>query len=167
MTGLTSSGDGGAVPSALGHLRVLDLAGPMGQRCSKLMADMGADVIKVEPPGGDQARSVGPFYGGGRNPEGSLYFLNFNTNKRSITVDLDSKKGQDLLRQLAATADVLVESFGPGYLDGLGLGFKSLERINPGLVMTSITTFGQSGPYKDFQGTDLVAQALRPGESKQ
>ena len=147
-------------PTALGHLRVLDLAGPMGQRCSKLMADMGADVIKVEPPEGDPARHTGPFFEGKAHPEGSLYFLNFNTNKRSITLDLTSRDGRDLFHRLAATADVLVESFAPGYLDSLGVGFKSLRRTNPGLVMTSITPFGQTGPYKDFHGTDLVAQAM-------
>ncbi|MBI4299159.1 MAG: CoA transferase [Chloroflexi bacterium] len=154
---VSSKGDGIA---ALGHLRVVELAGPMGQHCGKLMADMGADVIKVEPPEGDFARSVGPFFRGEPHPEGSLYFLNFNTNKRSITLDLKSEADRDVLKRLAATADVLTESFQPGYLDSLGLGYDDLRRINPGLVMTSITVFGQTGPYKDFVGTDLVAQAM-------
>ena len=153
-------GNGIENPTALGHLRVLDLAGPIGQRCSKLMADMGADVIKVEPPEGDPARHIGPFFQGDPHPEGSLYFLNFNTNKRSVTLDLSARKERDLLRQMVATTDVLVESFAPGYLDSMGLGFKNLRRENPALVMTSITPFGQSGPYRDFQGTDLVAQAM-------
>ncbi|MBI4298629.1 MAG: CoA transferase [Chloroflexi bacterium] len=146
--------------TALGHLRVLELAGPPGQHCGKLMADMGADVIKIEPPEGDFARSVGPFYKDMPNREGSLYFLNFNTNKRSITLDMKSEADRDVLRRLAATADVVIESFQPGYLDSLGLGYKDLSRINPGLVMTSITSFGQTGPYRNYLGTDLVAQAM-------
>ena len=160
MTSQASFENGSNPPSALGHLRVLDLAGPLGQHCSKLMADMGADVIKVEPPEGDSARYVAPFAKDNRHPDGSLYFLSFNTNKRSVTLDLTSRRGRDLLRRLAATADVLVESFSPGYMDDLGLGYKSLSRVNPALVMTSVTPFGQTGPYKDFLGTDLVAQAL-------
>ncbi|MBI4298898.1 MAG: CoA transferase [Chloroflexi bacterium] len=157
-TGVSSSrGDG---VTALGHLRVLELAGPAGQACGKLMADMGADVIKVEPPEGDFARSVGPFYKDTPNPEGSIYFLNFNTNKRSITLDLKSEADRDTFRRLAATADVVIESFQPGYLDSLGLGYKDLSKINPGLVITSITAFGQTGPYRNYLGTDLVAQAM-------
>ena len=149
-----------AKPTALGHLRVLDLAGLEAQYCAKLLADLGADVIKVEPPEGDSTRYMAPFARDIRDPEGSLYFINYNTNKRSLTLDLTSRDGRNLLGRLVATADVLVESFMPGHLDHLGLGFKRLSRINPGLVMVSITPFGQSGPYKGFLGSDLTAQAM-------
>ena len=147
-------------PSALGHLRVLDLAGPEGQFCGKVMADLGADVIKVEQPDGDPARHMAPFAGDTRHAEASLNFINYNTNKRSLALDLTSKDGQELLLRLVATADILVESFTPGYLDSLGLGFKRLARINPSLVMTSISPFGQSGPYRRYLGSELVAQAM-------
>ncbi|MBI4299308.1 MAG: CoA transferase [Chloroflexi bacterium] len=160
MTSQSSSNSRGGEISALGHLRVLELPGVTGLHLGKILADMGADVIKVEPPEGDFARSVGPFYKDMPHPEGSLYFLNFNTNKRSIVIDLTSQEGQRLFRRLVATADVVIESFQPGYLDSLGLGYKELSRLNPGLVTTSITPFGQTGPYKDFVGTDLIAQAM-------
>ena len=138
----------------------MDLAGPLGQCFGKLLADLGADVIKVEPAEGDPARCLVPFAGVLPLPEGSLSFLNYNTNKRSIILDLASRDGKRLLRQLAVTSDVLVESFTPGYLDSLGLGYRSLSRINPGLIMTSITPFGLKGPHSHFQGSELVTQAM-------
>ena len=147
-------------PSALGHLRVLELGGPVGQHCGKLLADMGADVVKIEPPDGDPARMTGPFAQGVEHPEGSLYFLYFNTNKRSLVLDLASDADRTRLRRLAATADIVLDSFPPGFLDGRSLGYRSLSRINPALVMTSITPFGLTGPYRDFAGSDLVAQAM-------
>ena len=146
--------------SALGHLRVLDLAGNDGQYCGKLFADLGADVIKIEPPGGDPARYMAPFAEDSQGDEHSLRFLNFNTNKRSVTLDLTSDQGQDTLRRLASTADVLIETFTPGYLDKVGLGYDSLSAVNPALVMASITPFGQTGPNKELQGSDLIAQAM-------
>ena len=147
-------------PSALGHLRVLDLTGPDGQYCGKLLADLGADVIKVEPPDGDTARRMAPFARDSANPEASLYFINYNTNKRSLVLDLTSGSGRRTFRSLVAGADVLLESFTPGYLENLRLGFKRLSRINRALVMTSITPFGQSGPRSGMLGSDLVAQAM-------
>ena len=146
--------------SALGHLRVLELGGPMGQHCGKLLADMGADVVKIEPPGGDPARRTGPFAREVEDPERSLYFLYFNTNKRSLVLDLASAAGRTHLRRLAATADVVIDSFPPGFLDEQGVGYRSLSRVNPALVMTSITPFGLTGPYRSFAGSDLVAQAM-------
>ena len=146
--------------SALGHLRVLELGGPMGQHCGKLLADMGADVVKIEPPGGDPARRTGPFARDVEDPEGSLYFLYFNTNKRSLVLDLASAADRTRLRRLAATADVVLDSFPPGFLDEQGVGYRSLSRVNPALVMTSITPFGLTGPYRSFAGSDLVAQAM-------
>lgn len=144
---------------ALSDLRVLDLADQKGQYCTKLLADLGADVIKVEPPGGDAARNIGPFFHDDLDPEKSLYFFHFNTSKRSVTLDLNSLEGQKSFKKLVQTADVLVETFQPGYLDGLGLGYETLEGLNPGLVMTSITGFGRTGPWSSYKSSDLVGMA--------
>jgi benzylsuccinate CoA-transferase BbsE subunit len=149
-----------AADTALGDLRVLDLAGPMGLYCTKQLADLGADVIKVEPPGGDPSRSVGPFYHDEPDPEKSLYWFHFNTSKRSITLNIEAADGKDIVRRLVAKADIMVETFPPGYLDSLGLGYSALKEINPRLILTSITPFGQTGPYRDFKGSDLVGQAM-------
>ena len=146
--------------SALQGLRVLDLADEKGAFCTKLLADMGADVIKIEPPGGDSTRNIGPFANDIPHPERSLYFWYHNTSKRGITLDLGSNKGQEIFRKLVCTADVVVETFSPGYLKKLGLGYEALQKFNPRLIMTSITSFGQTGPYKDYKSCDLVASAL-------
>src|SRR3972149_3692545 len=114
--------------SALGDIRVLDLAGEIGQYCTKLLADLGADVIKIEPPGGDPVRALGPFHKAQPALHKSLYWLNLNPSKRSVTLDIAAPEGRKLFERLAATADVVVESFEPGYLDGLGLGYKALSR---------------------------------------
>ena len=145
---------------ALGHLRVLDLAGLEGQYAGKLFADLGADVIKIEPPGGDSTRAMAPFAGDVPDAETSLVFLNYNSNKRSAIVDLDTETGQETLKRLASTADVLIESNRPGYLDGLGLGYGDLSMMNPAIVFVSVTPFGQAGPYSGFEGSELVAQAM-------
>src|ERR1044071_6386439 len=105
-----------APPGALEGLRVLDLAGPMGAYCGKLMADLGADVIRVEPPDGDVSRQLPPFYQDQPGAERSLYYWHFNTNKRGVTLNLDSPSGRDLFQQLARTADIVIETFQPGYL---------------------------------------------------
>ncbi len=116
--------------TALGDLRVLDLTNESGLYCTKLLADLGADVIKVEPPGGDPTRTIGPFLDDEPHPERSLYFFHFNTNKRSITLDLETCDGQDIFRRLAATADVIVETFPPRYLDDRGIGYQALRALN-------------------------------------
>jgi len=144
----------------LGGYRVLDLAGPMGVYCGKLMADMGADVIKIEPPGGDPMREIGPFIGGQPGPGRSLYWLHFNTNKRSVTLDINTAEGVAALRRLVLASDVLLETGPPGYMDSLGLGYESLLADAPMLVYCSITPFGQMGPYRDFKGSDLVGFAM-------
>lgn len=146
--------------TALGDLRVLDLADGKGVYCAKLLADMGADVIKVEPPGGDHTRRLGPFYGDVPDPEKSIFFWHFNTNRRSITLNIEHPGGQALFKRLIASADVLLETFPPGYLDGLGLGFATLHDLNTRLIVTSITDFGQTGPYKDYRGSDLIGLAM-------
>ena len=147
-------------PRPLSGYRVLDLSGPMGVYCGKLLADMGADVIKVEPPGGDPMRDIGPFIGGEPGPGRSLYWLHFNTNKRSVTLDIQSSEGVGLLRRLALASDVLLETGPPGYMDSLGLGYETLSADAPQLVYTSITAFGQTGPYRDFKASDLVGFAM-------
>jgi crotonobetainyl-CoA:carnitine CoA-transferase CaiB-like acyl-CoA transferase len=144
--------------TALGDIRVLDLAGEIGQYCTKLLADLGADVIKIEPPGGDPVRAMPPVYQ--KHPEMSLYWLNLNTNKRSITLDIGKPEARPLLEKLVATADVVVESFEPGYLDSLGLGYEALARINPDIVLTSITGFGQTGPHAQYKAPDVVGVAM-------
>ena len=141
-------------------IRVLDLSGDLGVYCGKLLADVGADVIKVEPPGGDAMRKTGPFIAGADSPENSIHWRHYNTNKRSITLSIASDDGSALLRRLADSADVVVESFQPGYLDSLGLGYGHLGEGNPGLVYASLTPFGQTGPYRDYKASDLVGFAM-------
>ncbi len=143
--------------AALDHLRILELPGLAGAYCGKLLADLGADVIKIEPPEGDPGRRLAPLAQG---TDTSLWFVNFHTNKRSAVVDLDAVAGRRALLSLARSADVVIESFQPGYLDGLGLGYRALRRVNPGLVLTSITPFGQTGQYSRYAGNDLVAAAM-------
>jgi len=145
--------------TTLGDIRVLDLAGEIGQYCTKLLADLGADVIKIEPPEGDPVRDLPPFYHDEPGPEHSLYWWNLNTNKRSVTLRIDSPDGQAVLRKLAATADVVVESFVPGYLAGLGLGYEGLSAIKPDVILTSITGFGQTGPWSRYKAPDIVGVA--------
>ncbi|UCE84835.1 MAG: CoA transferase [Deltaproteobacteria bacterium] len=146
--------------AALRGRRVLEVADEKGVYCGKLLADMGADVIKVEPPGGDATRRIPPFWRDEPHPDRSLFFLYMNTSKRGITLDLTKPAGQALFKRLAETAHVVLETFPPGYLDALGLGYRSLEASNPGLVFTSITGFGQSGPHRHYASCDLVASAL-------
>ena len=136
--------------------RVLDLTDDRG----KILADLGADVLQIEPPGGSPARDIGPFYGDDPRPEKSLFWWAYAANKRSITLDLEQKDGQALLKKLVTEADFLIESYSPGYLERLGLDFKHLASINPKLVMVSITPFGQDGPYSNYQASDIVGMAL-------
>jgi crotonobetainyl-CoA:carnitine CoA-transferase CaiB-like acyl-CoA transferase len=144
----------------LDGVRVLDLADEKGSACTKFFADLGADVIKVEPPGGDPTRGRPPFASDQPHPERSLYFLHYNANKRSLTLNLQTADGQDIFRRLARTADVVVETFAPGAMAERGLDYAALSRDQPGLVMTSITVFGQTGPYRDHKGGELIAFAL-------
>jgi benzylsuccinate CoA-transferase BbsE subunit len=146
--------------TALGDLRVLDLAGPIGMYCTKQLADLGADVIKIEPPAGDPVREIGPFYRDEIDPEKSLYWFHFNTSKKSITLNLENTEGVEIMKKLVKTADVVVETYQPGHMDKLGLGYSALKEVNPGLIMTSITPFGQTGPYKDFKASDLIGLAM-------
>ncbi|MFC2020086.1 CaiB/BaiF CoA transferase family protein [Chloroflexota bacterium] len=130
----------------LSGYRILDLADEKGMLCSRLLGDMGAEVVRVEKPRIAAARD-------------SFFWAN-NSGKRAITLNLEVKAGQELFKRLARTADILVESFAPGHLEGLGLGYLRLSQINPRLIMAAITGFGQSGPYRDYKSSDLVASAL-------
>ncbi len=150
----------GDEPSALSDVRVLDLSGEMGMYCGKLLADLGADVIKIEPPGGDPARRLGPFYHDEPDAEKSLSFFYLNTSKRGITLNLESSDGRELFRRLVKTADVVLESFPPGYLDAMDLGYEGLRRIRPDIILTSITGFGQCGPYAHYKAPDIVGVAM-------
>ena len=142
---------------ALTGLKVLDfthyVAGPY---CTKLLADYGADVIKVEPPAGDGARRVGPFPGDAPHPEQSGLFLHLNTNKRGIVIDLKQSGAGEIVNRLALWADIVVESFRPGVAERLGIGYETLAAINPSLIYTSISNFGQTGPYRDYRGSEIV-----------
>jgi crotonobetainyl-CoA:carnitine CoA-transferase CaiB-like acyl-CoA transferase len=139
--------------------RVLDLADERGAFCGKLLADLGADVVKVEPPAGDPARRRPPFFPGRETPETSLDFLAFNTNKRSLALDVTDPEGRACFLDLVRHADAVVESFAPGRLDELGLGWATLREANPRLVLASITPYGQTGPRRLDRSSDLVAMA--------
>jgi len=140
--------------------RVLELGGQEGLFAGKLLADLGAEVIKVEPPGGDPARDLGPFAQGVPALESSLSWQALNTGKRGVTLDLGQAAGRELLLELAATADAVIESFPPGHLEALGLDYQTLCQARPELVLVSVTPFGQAGPYRDFAASDLVIWAL-------
>ena len=150
----------GRPPAALTGYRVLDLCHDHGMLCTKIMADLGADVIIIEPPTGMVTRTRGPFYHTLADPEKSLYFWYFHTNKRSITLNLDTPESQTLFKQLVRTADVLVETSPPGSLSRLGLGYADLCALHPRLVMTSITGFGSTGPYRHYRAPDIVGLAM-------
>lgn len=147
---------------ALNGLKVLDLTHHIaGPYCTKLLGDFAADIIKIErPTTGDPSRSIGPFFEDDPHPEKSLTNLYLNTSKRSVTLDITSEAGKRILRQLIAATDVLVENFSLKVMTSLGLDYDSLKKINPQLVMASISNFGQTGPYRDYKATDIVECAL-------
>lgn len=135
-----------------------------GPYCTKLMAGFGAEVIKVERPDkGDGMRSAGPFWRDIEGIEQSIPFLWLNTGKKSITLNLKHERGKTILKQLAQTADVLVENFSCGVMQRLGLGYEVISRINPRIVMTSVSNFGQSGPYMNFKADEIQINALSGG----
>jgi crotonobetainyl-CoA:carnitine CoA-transferase CaiB-like acyl-CoA transferase len=148
------------VDGLLSGFRALDLTDEKGVVCGKILAALGVDTIKVEKPGGDSARGIPPFLHDTPDPEKSLYWLAFNTDKRSITLNLETSKGRDLFRKLVDTADFVLESFPPGHMDSLGLGYEALRRINPRIILISITPFGQKGPYAHYKGCELIASAM-------
>jgi benzylsuccinate CoA-transferase BbsE subunit len=144
----------------LDGIRVLDLTSEPGHFAGKLLGDLGADVVKVEPPAGDPIRHRGPFWGHADDRERSLAWLAYNTSKRGITLDVTKPRGRDLFLDLATRADVVLESHRPGTLDALGLGWSALHAKNPRLVLCSLTPWGQTGPYAGWRGSDLTAVAM-------
>ena len=150
------------VEQVLSDVKVLDLTHHIaGPYCTKLLADYGADVIKVEKPGeGDPTRRMGPFFEDDPHPEKSGLFLHLNTSKRGVTLNVRSETGKKVFKELAKGVDILVENFSPRVLPSLGLGYDTLEKINPKLVMTSISNFGQSGPYRDFKASELILYGM-------
>lgn len=147
-------------PSALAGVRVLEVASPLTRYCGKMFADMGADVVLVEPPGGSRLRREPPFVAEAPVTEASLAFAYYHTSKRGITLDLDHKDGRALFRKLACGADLVLEAEKPGVMSRRGLGYDDLARLNERLVITSITPFGQTGPYAQYEGEDLTALAM-------
>lgn len=139
--------------------RVLDLTDETAALCGKMFADLGADVVKVEPPGGCPTRSIPPFLDDRAGPDESCYFLATAAGKRSVTIDLGQAEGRDLLSRLAERADFLVESFPLGYLDGLGISYEALAARNPRLIYTSVTPFGDRGPSAGWKAADIVGWA--------
>jgi crotonobetainyl-CoA:carnitine CoA-transferase CaiB-like acyl-CoA transferase len=144
----------------LSHVKVLELGDEKGEFCGKLLAGAGADVIKVEPPGGGATRSIGPFYHDEPDAERSLYFWHFNFGKRGVTLDLKAPQGRDIVRDLLAQTTVVIDSLPLDTLENLGLGWEELQNLNPGLVYLRITPFGRSGPWRDYKANDLVHMAL-------
>jgi benzylsuccinate CoA-transferase BbsE subunit len=147
--------------AALAGIRVIDRSGPEGNYCGKLFAELGADVILVEPPDGTALRGEPPFVAGcDGDPEASLRFLAYNTSKRSVALDLGQAAGQEILRDLADTADLLIETDPPGWAAARGIGYTDLAQRDPRLVVTSITPFGQDGPYSGYPADDLTCLAF-------
>ena len=141
----------------LGHLKILELCNLVaGPYSTKLLADLGAEVIKIEPPGaGDDARRRGPFLQDNPHPELSGLFLYLNTNKLGVTLDVTTNTGKNILIDLIKQTDIFVEDRPPAMMEELGLTYEDLRKVNPGLVMTSITPFGQTGPYRDYKAYEL------------
>jgi len=144
----------------LSPYRVLDLTNERGLLCARILGDLGADVVKVERPGGDPARNIGPFYHDTPHPERSLFWFFMCMNKRGITLDIETTDGKGIFKQLVKTADFVIESFPPGYMSGLGLGYRDLEKLNPRIIVVSITPFGQEGPYAEYKASDLTVWAM-------
>lgn len=148
--------------TALSKLKVIDLSWYIsGPYCTKLFADFGADVIKIErPETGDPSRQIGPFRNDEENVNASGLYAYLNNNKKSITLDLKTEEGIDLVKRLVSTADIVVENFAPGVLKRMGLGYDVLKEVNPKIILTSISTYGQTGDYAHYKGTEFIAQAL-------
>ncbi len=144
----------------LGGYRGLDLTDEKGLLCGRMLADLGAEVIKVERPRGDPARNIGPFYQDVPHPERSLFWFAYNSNKKGITLNIETRDGRELLLRLVEKVDFFLESFPAGYLDDLGLGYNRLSQVNPRLVFTSISPFGRNGPYRDHKASDITLMAM-------
>jgi len=144
----------------LSHLRALDLTDDKGFLCGKILADLGVNVIKVEKPGGDPSRRIGGFWGDTPDPEKSLYWFAYNSNKKGITLDIETARGREIFKKLVKTADFVIESFSPGYLDKLGIGYRDFSKIYPKIIWVSITPFGPEEPYRDYKDSDIVVMGM-------
>jgi crotonobetainyl-CoA:carnitine CoA-transferase CaiB-like acyl-CoA transferase len=144
----------------LSGFRALDLTDEKGFIVGKILATLGVETIKIEPPAGESPGDSHLSYRKTSDTGRSLYWYAFNTDKRSITLNLESKRGQDIFRRLVKTADFVLESFAPVYLTGLGLGYDDLSQLNPRIIMASITPFGQKGPYSNYKGCELIVSAM-------
>src|SRR5215510_8692838 len=151
---------GALKPGPLAGIRVIELADEQAEYCGLTLAGLGADVLKIEPPGGNSTRRIGPFYEDREDPERSLFFWQYNRGKRSIVLDLSRADDQERFRSLVATADVLLESTPRGQLDALGLGARALMQRSPTLIVARMSPFGDEGPWADFKGSDLIHLAL-------
>jgi crotonobetainyl-CoA:carnitine CoA-transferase CaiB-like acyl-CoA transferase len=149
-----------AAPGALDPYRILDLTTDRAWLTGRLLADLGAHVTKIEPPGGDRGRLRGPYADDDASPENNLAWWAYNQGKRSVTLELGCADGRELFLQLVAGADAVLESFTPGQLERWGLGYDELARVNPRIVLTSVTPFGQTGPFAQFAANDLIIAAL-------
>lgn len=156
MQGTTQYEEG----SFLRGIRVLEVADELGEYCGKVLAGLGADVVKVEPLGGERTRTYGPFHGDVPGSENSLYFWHFNFGKRSVCIDLDSEEGRTQFVQLAQSADVLLDTYDVDYLPSRGLAYERLAHINPSLVYARISPFGDEGPWAHYKASDLIHLAL-------
>jgi len=146
---------------ALQGLRVLDLTHLLtGPFATKLLADYGADVIKVEPPGGEPGRNLAPFKGDDPHPDKSGPFFMLNTNKRGLTLNLKSAAGREALLDLARNANIVVENFRPGVMANLGIGYEDLKAVRPDIVLLSISNFGQTGPFRDWKGSETILYGM-------
>ena len=143
----------------LSDVRVLDLAGESAVLTARLLADLGADVIRIEPPSGDPVRRRPPFLDSDRGPDASLHHLHYNRNKRSVVLDLESQHGRAALLGLVAGAGAVIETAAPGAMDALGIGYEAMSAVNPGLIYTTVTPFGQIGPFRHYTGNDLTGAA--------
>ncbi len=146
--------------SVLDDVRIIEVGGELGGWCGKLLGDMGATVIKVEPPEGEVTRGYPPFYGDEPDKNGSLYFWHYNTNKQSVTLDLESETGRDLFLRLAEGADVVIDSSAPKYLDSLGLGYERVSEVAPDIIFAAVSPFGQDAPFSEYASTDMTALAF-------
>ncbi|MEM1855456.1 MAG: CoA transferase [Candidatus Methanomethylicaceae archaeon] len=143
-------------------IRVLSVTQALfGPYCGMLLADLGAEVIKIEKPGtGDMNREWGPFFPGVEGPDKSGYYVSIHRNHKSITLNLKTKKGQEILKELVKISDVLIENFRPGTLDSWGIGYEELKKVNPRLIYACGSGFGHSGPYRDWSSYDIIGQAM-------
>jgi len=149
-----------AMEAMLEPYRVLDLTDKRGFLCGKILGDLGADVIKVERPGGDPDRGMPPFFQDDPHPEKSLYWFSYNMNKRGITLNIETDDGKTIFKELVKGADFVIDTFFQDYMKDLGVDYSVLKEINPSVIVASITDFGQTGPFKDFKAPDIVAMGL-------